>query len=509
MGNRMTQRIAALAAGAAAAALVLSGCAAGSAGSGDPATESDRQREAFPALYAQTIEWGECDDDFSLEADQIDRLEELGGSPADFRCAMIEAPFDWDDPDLAETIELAVVHIPTAGEGRDGVLFGNPGGPGASGLEYVYDMTVAPGFDEVMRHYDLVGFDPRGIGRSTPIECETFSDLPSVQIASCAEEEPLARTMGTSQVARDMELLRQLMDDERMHYLGYSYGTMLGATYSTLFPERVGRMALDSAEAAGWAGLVGSFDQFRAIALAIDELFTECGTRYEVEVCPFADSDALLAAMQRLSDDPLLASDGTEVDGGMLYGYFVSGLYQRTVGREIVLDTTALALFGDQGAIDRLAEAMSGGGAAVGLAGTMVRCHSFPADPDVMGLLEHIEELGLPQLLGGPEITDDTVADFINLKCFALAESGDDITDSFSGSPDAPILVVGITGDHATHYEGAKELVEQLGNARLLTLEGTGHGASFMGRSSCADEAVAAYLVRGELPAEGAVCTDD
>lgn len=505
MGKKQSLvRIAAVAAGLALAAPVLSGCAAAADDS-----ESARQQEAFPGVYSQTIDWGECGDDFDLEADQADRLEELGGSPGEFRCAMVEAPFDWNDPENQETIELAVVHIPTAGEGRDGVLFGNPGGPGASGLEYAYNMTVAPHFDEVMQRYDLVGFDPRGIGRSTPVQCEEVSDLPAVQIAACAQEAPLAHTMGTSQVARDMELLRHLMSDDRMNYLGYSYGTMLGATYSTLFPERVGRMALDSAEAAGWAGLIGSFDQFRAIAIAIEEMFTECGVSYEVEVCPFADSESLMAAMQRLDAEPLLASDGTRVTGGMLYGYLLTSLYQRTVGREIALDTTALALFGDQDAIDRLASAMSGGGAAVGEAGTIVRCHSMPADPDVMGLLEHVEEVGLPLLLGGPEINDQTIADLINFKCFALAESGDDITDSFSGSPDAPILVVGITGDHATHYGGAKELVEQLGNARLLTLEGTGHGASFMGRSSCVDEAVAAYLLGGELPAEGTVCTDD
>lgn len=488
--------------------MLLSGCALNSGGAATGG-ESAAQQQSFAALYEQSIEWQSCDEGFGLEGDQLERLEERGGSPDAFRCAMIEAPLDWNDAENGDTIELAVTHLPSAGEDRQGVLFGNPGGPGASGLEYTFNMSVALGFDEIMQSYDLIGFDPRGIGFSTPVECDSESSIRTVQIAACAEQEPLARTMGTSQVARDMELLRQLMGDEKMHYLGYSYGTMLGATYSTLFPERVGRMALDSAEGAQWATLIGSYAQSQAIAIALDDLFAECGTRYDVEVCPFADATALMEAMGNLTMEPLIASDGTEVNGAMLYQYLMSSLYQRTVGREIALDTTALALFGNQDAIDRMADAMSGGGATVGLAGSIVRCHSFPEDPDVMGLLAYIDEVGVPELLGGPELNPLVLQSFIDLNCFALAESGDDITDSFSGSPDAPMLVIGITGDHATHYDGAVKLTEELGNARLLTLDGAGHAASYTGRSSCVDQATTAYLLQGELPAEGTVCTDD
>ena len=495
---------------AAIAALFLSGCAGGSGGAAaGGGGESAAQQQNFAAFYEQSIEWQSCDEGFGLEDAQRERLEERGGSPAAFQCAKVEAPLDWNDAENGDTIELAVTHLASAGEDRQGVLFGNPGGPGASGLDYTYNMSVAPGFDEIMQSYDLIGFDPRGIGSSTPIECEAESPILTVQIAACAEQAPLARTMGTSQVARDMELLRQLMGDEKMHYLGYSYGTMLGATYSTLFPERVGRMLLDSAEGAGWATLIGSLAQTQAIEVAIEDLFAECGTRYDVEVCPFADITALMEAMGDLTVEPLLASDGTEVNGRMLYQYLLTSLYQRTVGREIALDTTALALSGNQDAIDRMADAMSGGGATVGLAGSIVRCHSFPEDPDVMGLLAYAEETGVPALLGGPELSPFVTQSLIDLNCFALAESGDDITDSFSGSPDAPILIIGITGDHATHYEGAVQLTEELGNARLLTLDGAGHAASYTGRSSCIDQASTAYLLRGELPPEGAVCTDD
>lgn len=500
--------VAAVAAIAVALAVALAGC---SSPVPQEAGESAVQRESFPGVYAQTIEWGACDEAFGLDEQYIGRLEESGGSVEGFRCAMVEAPLDWSRPESHETIELAVVHVPATGDAPIGTLLGNPGGPGESGLEYTYDMTVAEGFDGIRERYDLLGFDPRGIGRSSPVVCDDASEGTVALFSTCAAEHPLARSMGTSQAARDMELLRHLMGDERMHYLGYSYGTMLGATYATLFPERVGRMVLDSAEAADWASLTGYFNQSLAIAEALVDLVTECGTVYEVEVCPLADEASLLDTLQRLAEDPLIASDGTEIGRELFEGYLVSALYKRTAGREIALDTAALALFGDQDAIDGIAAEMSGGGSALSWAGSIVRCHSFPDEPDVLELLDRIDETGLPPLLGGPELSDESLAQFTDLSCLALPGSGDDVTGSFSfsGSPDAPILVIGVRGDHATPYQGAEQLVEELGNARLLTLNAVGHIASYIGRSSCIDAATTAYLLKGALPAEGTICADD
>lgn len=471
---------------------------------------SETQAEAFPEVYAQSIDWGECGDAYGLTSDLSAALQSRGVAPDSFRCATVEAPRNWNDAGDAETITLAVNRREATGSGpKLGTLFGNPGGPGASGLEYAFGMSAAPGFDRIAADYDVVGFDPRGIGRSTPVDCDDSSDVFEIRIAVCADQHPLARSMGTSQVARDMELLRHLVNDEKFNYLGYSYGTMLGATYSTLFPEKVGRMALDSASPADWAGLIGSFDQSAAFSQQIAQLLARCGTTYEATSCPMRSEDDFMATMAALDAHPLLATDGTALDGGMLHGYLGSALYTRGAGRTEALDTVAGVLAGDQAQIDDLVAAMADGGSAVGTAGMIVRCHSFPADPDVVGLLAHIEEVGMPALLGGPELTDDNLRPFADLGCDALAESGDDITDSFHGSPDSAMLVVGITGDHATPYPGAQEMVAQLGNARLVTLEGAGHGASFTGRSVCIDEAVSAYLLEGTLPAEGLVCSDD
>lgn len=502
-------------ASAAALALLLAGC--GSAETGvDPApisseSSSEQQARNFVALYKQNIDWTACDDADGLDDGTAEALDEAGIDVGGITCAFVEAPFDWEDPANRATIELSVVHIPATGKSPRGTLLGNPGGPGATGVDFMLGMAMSPGFEDVVADYDLLGFDPRGIGRSTPIDCDgAGSEIPTVQLGECIAKNPLTHTMGTSQVARDMELLRHLSGDSEFNYIGYSYGTMLGATYTTLFPERAGRMVLDSAEDAQWASLIHTFDQQVAISNATVALATACRTEYkgEVEVCPFTDEDSLIRMLNDLDAKPLVASDGTKINGQLMQSYLTDALYESHFERGRTLDTIALALFGNQKAIDVIGESFAGDGAGVDLAMNIVTCHSFPIEPDVPGLLKHIDKVGMPRLLGGPEIDDDTLAPFVDLSCYTLPESGLDITDKFSAKGADPILVIGITGDHATPFKYAKVLADELG-ARLLTLDGQGHAASYSGRSSCVDEAATRYLVTGELPAQGTVCRDD
>ena len=433
---------------------------------------SGEQAADFPEVYKQQVAWRACGVEDGLDRVTADALEDVGVDVDDIECADIKASFDWADPTNLDTIDLAIVHIPSTGNAELGTLLGNPGGPGVGGVEFMLGMPLSPGFEDVMQHYDLLGFDPRGIGRSTPIDCDgAGSELRVVQLGTCIAENPITHTMGTSQVARDMELMRHLSDDERLNFFGYSYGTMLGATYATLFPDRVGRMVLDSAEDAQWASLIHNFDQQVAIANATVALATACRTEYqgEVEVCPFVDEDSLIELLNQLDEEPLVASDGTEISGYLLQSYLTNALCQSHFERGRTLDTISLALFGDQEAIDTIGAEFSGGGSGIDLALDIVTCHSFPIEPDVPGLLEHIEKVGMPRLLGGPEIDDATLAPFVDLSCYTLPESGLDITDSFDATGADPILVIGITGDHATPYQYAQVLTDELGDATLLT----------------------------------------
>lgn len=499
----MRIRFVSTAAAVAAGALLLGGCSAA-----PDESASATQREEFSAFYTQTVNWGECNDGFGLGDDTAERLRTLNAPIETFECAMIQAPLDWNDAENTKTIDLAVVHIPATGDDRIGTLFGNPGGPGASGLSYTYGMVASDDFAPVLERYDIIGFDPRGIEHSTPVECEEYSSVREIQLARCADAQPLAHTMGTSQVARDMDLLRALQGEEKLDYLGYSYGTILGATYSTLFPERVGRMVLDSAPDETWAAPTGSYTQRLAMVSEVVAMLEGCDTDYPQVSCEITTEDELIAAIAALEAEPMVTSDGDEISGSTLLEYLQAGLYGRDVERPIVLETMARALAEDQSGIDAIGAAMDDGGAAVSFAGQIVSCHSLPQDPDILGLLDTMEARGVPKLLGGPELSDDLVRAFADISCGALPEASDDL-ESFTAPRDTTVLMLGITGDHATPYENGRALAEQMGNTRFVTLEGHGHGASFSQRSTCIDEVVVSFLTEGKLPKDGLVCEAD
>lgn len=488
------------------AALLLSGCVSGN----DAATEtsSAAQQRDFPAVYQQVVDWQECGPSYGFRDGLVEYLNERGAHVDGLRCAWITVPLNWDDPGDERTIRLSTLHIPATGDAPIGTLFSNPGGPGASGTEFALGLTASTSFAAVHEKYDLLGFDPRGISRSTPVKCESDTQLLELKLALCADQDPLALSMGSTQVARDMELMRTLVGDDLMHYSGFSYGTVIGATYATLFPEKVGRIMLDSAWPSNWSSLLGTYQQYEAVARARNELLAGCGTDYEVKLCPIRNERAFLQTTARLDDHPLVASDGTVINGDVFREYLTTALYQLRAGRQRVLDISSRALAGEQAAVDDLAAVMSGGGANLSLSGLIVRCLSSPRDPHITELYEYINDRGLPIALGGPDITDETLGPFVALRCEGLPDSGEDYLD-FSYDGTSPILVFGITGDHATPYEGARQLVKELGNATLMTLEGSGHIATYQDRSSCADAIANAYLLRGEMPDEGRVCTDD
>ncbi len=236
---------------AAAALLALAGCASGS--DPDPTASPTQtisvepEDPALAAYYGQNLTWTGC-----------------GGK---FECATMSVPLTYDEPD-GESIDVKLVRLPAGNpDQRLGSLVLNPGGPGGSGIEYARAARVVLTGD-LLEHYDIVGFDPRGVADSTPIECltdrqldrflnvdpnpETDEDVAAVVAVSkrfgprCKSNSPeLAPNIGTPFVVRDMDILRSLLGDDRLNYLGKSYGTMLGSTYAELFPDKVGRMVLD------------------------------------------------------------------------------------------------------------------------------------------------------------------------------------------------------------------------------------------------------------------------
>ena len=521
--GRAARPVVRLAAGAAVAALVLSGCAAGKNAtevdpSGGPAT-TDAPRDvtallptgldaALVPFYEQQVAWEECDDDR--------------------RCATIEIPVDWSDASAGKA-SLAIKRTTASGD-RQGSLLINPGGPGASGIEFL-DGALSAISPEVQEAYDIVAFDPRGIGQSTPVTClddaakdELVSkdfdlttpegrDAYAAQYAGlgagCLERTgPILGHVDTSSAARDMDLIRALVGDDKLTYLGYSYGTQLGGTYAALFPERVGRLVLDGAVDYTLDGDALSLGQAEGFERALRAYATDClaGAR-----CPMTGSvdDALRQIhdlTQRAFTDPLTTQD--------------SG---RVLTRNLAFYGIAVALYSDESwpvltqALD-MALARNDGSGLLSLADfynardidgsfadnsteafTAVNCADGRADADAA----HLEAERAKILEVAPTLGDSFA--WGGLICSGWPTPPQPRPADGAAPGAAPIVVIGTTNDPATPYEWAQSLAKTLDSGVLLTWEGEGHTA--YGRSNeCVAGAVDAYFLEGTVPQDGLVC---
>lgn len=457
--------------------------------------------DSDPDLVSEIV-WEPCIEDapeLAAEAEKVGRVLD------DVVCALVPTPLDWQRPDSGDTIDIAVVKAPATGPNPEGALFVNPGGPNESGLDLAIDLALDTSFEKVGKNFDVIGFDPRGTGESSPVVCDTESSQSGVDVLEqCLEDNPEAAFIGTKSVAWDMDYLRRTLGYESLNYLGFSYGTVLGATYAHMFGENVGRMVLDSATPASWAGPEQAFDQETAIVKALGNLGERCSD--SGNECPYRTEAELSKIIDDVDEHPLKATNGDEVTGQDIYGYLTAALYTDKEGISDALKTVAQAVQGSSKAVDLIAA--DSDGAVVDETGTIISCLSAPPNEDTGKLKQHMSDVGVPELLGGPDATDDVAELFSDDYCQAVP-TGKDYLPTFRADVETPILVVGITGDHATPYSGSVALAEDLGDAELLTLEGTGHAASYSQRSTCVDDYVTRYLLSGLLPPENTVCAED
>ncbi len=253
---RRAARIIAVLAGLVAASVALSGCLYSlipetrATSTASPAPDTEGVAADLLPFYQQTLSWSACDA---------------------FECATVRAPLDWADPGAGE-IELSVIRQRALSGDPIGSLLTNPGGPGASGVALIRDSIGFAIGAPLQEQFDVIGFDPRGVGESTAVRCLDAAGMDSYlfdipddprgsagwtaertqanQVFSDACEAGsggILPFITTENAARDMDLLRAVLGDPQLNYLGYSYGTFLGATYAKLFPERVGRLVLDGA----------------------------------------------------------------------------------------------------------------------------------------------------------------------------------------------------------------------------------------------------------------------
>lgn len=476
---------------------------------------------AVPGLeqfYDQNIEWESCVD-YGPDGPMLAR--------SDAQCARVTVPLDHEAPD-GRTIEIAVSRIAATGD-RIGALLTNPGGPGASGLA----LPLAAEDTELAQRFDLVGFDPRGIGSSIPaVRCTTDDEADALrsmddgdtspagiaateernrEYARLCEErtgtEMLAR-VGTDQVVRDMDVLRGVLGDERLTYLGFSYGTRLGTAYAEAFPDRVRAMVLDGAldpeqepheEVVLQAeGFQRAFDDFAQYCAGFDD-------------CPLGTDPAAAVPRFRALVDPLRTAPAPTTDPrGLSLRDAITGvqqgLYLPALWGSLRSGLTTLAQNGTGDTLLLLADQYEGrydDGSYSNLndAFNAVRCVDDPpiTDRALAGELDTRFRAVAPFLDDG---RGNGSAPLDVCAFWPVPPTGKPHTPDVAGIP--PVMVVSTTNDPATPYRAGVELARQLDGV-LVTFEGTQHTVVLDGEP-CIDDVAIRYLVDLEVPAEDPHC---
>jgi len=517
----MTPRARVLLAAAMVTTVGLSGCSVldGGDSSSTPTTTSTAARkpppgsEALASYYGQSLAWEKC------------RIGE---------CAGLRVPLDYAKPD-GDSITIQVLRMrATKPRQRIGSLVVNPGGPGASGVDYARAADFIVG-KPVRQRFDIVGFDPRGVQRSEPVDC-----LPDREMDAFLGQDPtpddsteedafaasgkafaqgcLQRTgaltshLSTVDAARDMDVLRSALGDEKLNYLGKSYGTYLGATYADLFPKLVGRFVLDGVLPPDLTSAEVSKGQAEGFERATRAWAADCVGEGD---CPLGGSvDEVMSAMRdllkRLDSQPVPMKDGKL--NQLTEGWAATGIAQAMYDQGswgVLTDALSAVVRQDDGTelmkiADQYAERNQNGSYAGNLleAFYAVTCLDNPDSPDPKVYEQRARDNATVAPTWGPFLAwGSLVCGQWPVK--AAEGGGGPHTVSAAGS--GPIVVVGTTRDPATPYEWSVRLRKQLSNASLLTFDGDGHTA-YARSNKCVDGAINDYYTDGKVPQDGKKC---
>jgi len=459
---------------------------------GTPAVQADTEHDA----RVPKINWAAC-----------------GPEHPGFDCASVTVPLDYDNPRGATT-SIALNRKPATDQARRiGSLFLNPGGPGGSGVDYAF--AVGNRLSTALQgRFDVVGFDPRGIGRSDPLHCfaseadliKFFDGLPGFPYQAaqerpyfdryrtlgpeCRDDQPIAKHMSTADVARDLDLLRRAVGDRKISYLGFSYGSFVGTTYANMFPNNIRALAIDGVLN---PELWSSGRQIESDRLASKEVMDEFLRLCDEAKCSFGPN-----AKQRWKD--LLASVRAKPIelGGQVY------TYDQVIGIAVGTGYSPRAWKGIADQLDQLSDAAAGLSAAAepdypngfdAYNGNVCADIEYPRDFRTYQAISRYAEAGSefgPYWWWG------------NAACANWPTNHDRYAGPWRTRTSAPVLVVGNYFDGATDYRGAQAVSKQLSGSRLLSYAGWGHTA--YGQTKCIDDYMNAYLLSGALPPVGTVC---
>ena len=490
--------------------------------------------KGLESFYNQDLTWTDCTDNATGTA---------------FKCATVTVPLDYDNPQ-GKTITVALKKLPATTPSPRGSVFLNPGGPGVSGIsaiEYQAELYKTGDLSEVLANYDVIGFDPRGVGQSTPITCWSPEDVQAIlagqteapspslstpgsaadivaqgsrEAAACqkyTEVPEILDHMDTRSVARDMDVMRALVGDKDLNYLGTSYGTYLGAVYTELFPDNIGRVVLDSA----MDPTMARQDPMEGDAAAGEQsLRTYIESQQGQAGFPLSGTtDAAVAQLATFLDgldaDPLTVSgSGTPLNRAKAVDA-ISKLVTTSPDKWPLLTeglTQAMNAH-DGSALKANADAVSGNSAPP------------TTEKQVVEQLQGLKVFSANRCLDFPDAGNESSWDAelasyrrdypvfhsslpqMNAFCHGWGHTSKTKAVDVDVEATNPVLVVGILHDPNTPYPWSQAMVSRIRNSHLLSVDMYGHGAT--GRNACTSAKVSDFLVNGTLPSGGEVCAAD
>ncbi|MFD8785231.1 alpha/beta hydrolase [Kitasatospora sp. NPDC059599] len=513
------------------AALLLTaatGCQGDGSSAAEPAPTSPVADTSASATgpAAQKLDWHACGAPVAAQGG-------TGTAPAaDWQCATLKAPLDHTKPD-GRTIDLALIRSKAKDEQhRIGSLLFNFGGPGASGVATL--PALAPAYASLNTRYDLVSFDPRGVGASAGVAClddkatdasAAVDDTPETPAAVKALDDSNAQFVAacehnsaavlpyvdTESAARDMDLMRQVLGDPKLSCFGISYGTQLGGVYAHLFPQEVGRMVLDSVVDPTKDPEQSALGQAQGFQLALGDFMKACAAQLGASCPTGAGGDEgtakVVALLQKLEQSPLPTEDGRQLTESLGVTGIAGALYSQESWPALAAGLTEAMDQGTGTTLLQLADGLNGRDAQghysnLSAANRAISCvdeRQRYSDQDVQQQLPSFQA-------ASPVFGAFTAWGLTGCTGWPVPGKGDHPEVAAPGA--APVLVVGTTGDPATPVEGARAMAQQLGAGVgvTVTLQGEGHGGYNTG-NPCLKQTVDAYLLDGTVPPDGTTCS--
>ncbi len=479
-------------------------------------------------LGKQQLDWQDCPTPSAAQGNGSAPSPLPGGT--EWQCATLQVPRDYAEPD-GETIDLALIR----GQARDqdkriGSLIYNFGGPGASGVATL--PSAAEDYERLRERYDLVSFDPRGVGRSAGVKClndqqleaysaedatpdnatelQTLTKLDKTYTAACEKNSgAVLPHVGTLNAVRDMDLMRQVLGDDKLYYFGISYGTELGGVYAHEYPEKVGRAVFDAVVDPTKDAEQSSLAQARGFQLALGNFAQDCVDRGDE--CQLQGSTAeeieqnIITFLKELDTRPIAGIGERELTQSAAANGIAFALYSREFWPllEQGLDE---ADGGNGQLLLSMSDAMNGRNED-GTYSNLIAAHTAISCADSKDRYTLAETRAkLPAFRKASPVFGDWLAWGL-MGCTGWPVAGAWNHPDVSAPGSDPIVLIGTTGDPATPYEGTRKMAQALGKGVGIevTYRGEGHGA-YNGGNKCVQAAVDGYLLRGKVPAAGTVC---